>query len=111
MSWKALIIIVVIIIVVDDVVIIIMFIIIIIIITVIITIILIIIIIIITHQSLLAMLESVTASSRFTAAQLTLSTPPQMPQLLTDTDSLRLVPIVATCSVTQTAPMHIHTGR
>ena len=41
----------------------------------------------------------VTASSRVTSAQLTLSTPPQMPQLLTDTDSLRLVPIVATCSV------------
>lgn len=41
----------------------------------------------------------VTASSRVTSAQLTLSTPPQMPQLLADTDSLRLVPIVATCSV------------
>lgn len=45
------------------------------------------------------MLELVTASSRCTSAQRTLSTPPQMPQLLTDTDSLRLVPIVATCSV------------
>ncbi len=58
-----------------------------------------------THQAschpaaLLVMLQSFTASALFTTAQLTLSTPPQMPQLLTDTDSLRLVPIVATCSV------------
>jgi len=50
--------------------------------------------------ALLAMLQSLTAAWSFTTAQLTLSTPPQMPQLLTDTDSLRLVPIVATCSVT-----------
>ena len=34
----------------------------------------------------------------YTQWLLTLSTPLQIPQLLTDTDSLRLVPIVATCN-------------
>lgn len=40
------------------------------------------------------------AASRATQMHVgpTLRTPPQTPQLLTDTDSLRLVPIVATCT-------------